>query len=139
MTDCSLSLRQTPRHQGKGGISLRFEVFAGLSTSKSSRFWILVQFFGRPFSSLGPMKTGSFRFQGLKLKAQILSSNHVAQIKLPELTREAKRGPTLIEIHDKFQPQRAPEVRQRDVSADRFKSHVSIERKELALLCEVLK
>ena len=58
----SLSDRQTPRHQGKRGISLRFEVFAGFSTSKSSRFWISVQFFGRPFESPGSMKRAYFAF-----------------------------------------------------------------------------
>gem|GEM_PF-5390184 len=59
---CALSVRQTPRHHGKGGISLSFEVFAGFTTAKSSRFWISVQFFGRLFESPGPMKRAYFPF-----------------------------------------------------------------------------
>jgi hypothetical protein len=40
------------------------------------------------------------RFDHLELKAQFLTAEDKAQIKLPELAREPKPGPALIEIHD---------------------------------------
>src|SRR2546421_12569046 len=138
MTNASLSVRQMPRHQGRRGISLRFEVFAELSTSKSSRFWISVQFFGRQFGSLGPMKRAYLPLHRFQLEAQFFSSNHVAQIELSELAGEAKRRPTLIEIDDEFQTQRAPEIRQRNVSADRFQPDLSIKGKQLPIVDEAV-
>ena len=138
MNDCSLQQMQTPRHQAEGGISLCFEVLASFSPIKSSGFWILVQFFGRVFGGSSAGEKGLFRLNGLQLKMQFLSPNHVAQIELPELAREAKRWPTLIEIDDEFQTQRAPEIRQRNVSADRFQPDLSIKGKQLTIVDEAV-
>ena len=135
---CSLSDRQTPRHQDKREISLRFEVFAGFSTSESSRFWISVQFFGRNVWKSGVDEKGLFSLDRLQFKAQFLPSNYVAQIELPELTREAKRGPTLIEIYKKLHAESAPEIGQRNVSADRFQPDLSMEREQLSIVDEAV-
>ena len=129
---------QTPRHQGEEGILLCFEVLGGLSPTKSSRFWILVQFFGRLFEGLAKAKTGLFRLHDFQLEAEFFASNRVAQIELPKLAREAERRPTLIEIDDEFQPQRAPEIRQRNISADRSQFDLGIEGKQLPIVDEAV-
>ena len=71
--------------------------------------------------------------QHFKFKVQLLSAHHGVQIEIPELASEAKRRPTLIQIDDKLQTQSAPEIRQRNVSPNRFQLHISIEREELTL------
>jgi len=47
-------------------------------------------------------------FHNLKFKLQFFGAKDVAQIKLPELTGEAKGRPTLIEINDEFQTDGSP-------------------------------
>jgi hypothetical protein len=80
----------------------------------------------------------SDRLNDVELELQFLAPNHVAQIELPELAGEAKRRPTLIEIDDPFQTNSTPEIRQRNVSADGFQFHLSIEGKQLTIINEAV-
>jgi hypothetical protein len=41
---CSVSSRQTPRHQGQGGISLRFGIFCWLSHGNNPPAFIFLDF-----------------------------------------------------------------------------------------------
>ena len=73
-----------------------------------------------------------------KVEMEFLAPKDAGQIKLPKFSRESKTRPTLIEIDDPFNPERAPEVRQRNVSANRFQPDIGIERKKLALVDEAI-
>ena len=48
--------------------------------------------------------------QHFKFEIQLLSSNHTAQIELPELSRESESGPALVQIDDELQTHGAPKV-----------------------------
>ncbi len=63
---------------------------------------------------------------------KFFTAANVAEVKLPELAREAKRRPVLVEICDKFEPQGAPEIRESDVSAQRLQFHSRVEGKRRA-------
>lgn len=68
-----------------------------------------------------------------KFKVKLFSATDIAQIKLPELAREAKRRPVLIQIGDQLQTYRPPEVGQADIRAHRFQFDCGVERKRCAL------
>ena len=69
---------------------------------------------------------------------EFLAANNGAEIELPELSREAKTRPLLIEIHDKLQPNCPPKIRQRDVRPNRLELHFGVERKELPVIDEAI-
>ncbi len=71
-------------------------------------------------------------FHNFKLKMKFFTATDVAQVKLPELTREAKRRPLLIQISDQLQPYRPPEVSQADIGAHWFQFDRGVERKRRA-------
>ena len=67
-----------------------------------------------------------------ELEIQFLATKDCRQIKLPELSREAEGGPTLIEINQKLHAQRAPEIRETNVRGQRFQLSGRVERKRCA-------
>ena len=69
--------------------------------------------------------------KNFKFKLQLLTAEDVAEVELPELARESEAGPALIQIDDELQTQGSPQVCQRNVSADRLQSHLSVERENL--------
>lgn len=73
-----------------------------------------------------------------KLELQFLAAKNGAEIELPELTRESKPRPVLIEIHNELQTECTPQVCQRNVRPDRFQLHFGVERKELASIDEAI-
>ena len=68
-----------------------------------------------------------------EVKAKLFAATDSAEIKLPELSRESELRPTLIQIDEQLQTNHAPNVRQRNVSANRLQPHVSVEGKELTV------
>ena len=57
---------------------------------------------------------------------------------LPKLSGEAERRPSLIQVNNKFQAQRSPQVRQRHISADWSQFEICVERETGVLLHEIL-
>ena len=97
--------------------------------------------FDRLKESLGSVGVGqlsSIYFNDFQFEVEFLSAKDVAEIKLPELAGEAKSGPVPIEINNQLQTNRAPEIRQRNIGADRFQPHFRIKRKELPLVDETV-
>jgi len=66
-----------------------------------------------------------------EFELQLFAATDRAQIELPEFPGEAKLWPALIEIDEEFQANHAPDIRERNVSAYRLESYLSVERKEL--------
>src|SRR5437763_10514552 len=62
---------------------------------------------------------------------QFLAATARAEIELPKLSRESKLRPTLIEIDEHLQTNHPPDIRERNVGANRLESYVGVERKEL--------
>ena len=64
-----------------------------------------------------------------KLKVEFLAAKDHREIELPKLARETKPRPALIEIDDKLQTDRAPEIRKADASDDRPEFGCCVKRK----------
>lgn len=64
---------------------------------------------------------------------QLFTAQEVAQIELPKLSRKPQRRPALIEIDDELDTKRAPKIRERHVSTNRFEFHFGVERKKLSI------
>ena len=73
-------------------------------------------------------------FHGLKNELQFFATKNCIQVELPELARETKSGPTLIEIHDEFEADYSPEIRQRHIGVEGLKFHLGVEGKDLPLI-----
>ena len=56
----------------------------------------------------------------LELEIEFLASKDSRKIELPKLSREAKRRPSLVKIHDQLKAQRAPQICETHVSFDRL-------------------
>ena len=69
----------------------------------------------------------------LKLKMQFLATENIRQIKLPELARETKGRPALIEISQPLETERAPEIRETNIGAQRSQFDGRVEGKRSAL------
>lgn len=55
-----------------------------------------------------------------KFEMEFLAAKDHRQVELPKLAREAKRWPSLIEIHNELKAQCAPQICKTDVSRDRL-------------------
>ena len=84
----------------------------------------------RPLLSLASLRETSLH--DFKLKVEFLTSADRRQIELPKLSREPKRRPALIHVHDKLDPQRAPEIRETHVRRQRLEFRRSIKRERRA-------
>ena len=60
---------------------------------------------------------------------KFLATENIRQIKLPELAREAKAGPALVEISEPFDSECSPEIGQAYVGAQWPQLNGSVERK----------
>ena len=69
-----------------------------------------------------------------ELELQLFTTQHTAEIELPELPREAKGWPALIEIYDHLDAQGAPKICQRDVDTNRPELYLGVEGKELSIV-----
>jgi hypothetical protein len=76
----------------------------------------------------------AFRFQArsqllddFKLEIDGLAANDVAEISLPEATKETQGGIAVAAVDEKFQPEGAPEFEQRDADEARAQAHVAVE------------
>ena len=67
----------------------------------------------------------------MKFKLKFLAATDCAEIELPKFSRESKLRPTLIEIDEYLQTNHSPDIRERNISANRLESDVGVERKEL--------
>src|SRR5438094_306352 len=76
---------------------------------------------------------GNF-LDNFKLELQFFAAADRAEVELPKLSRESKLRPALIEINDQLQTNRAPNVRERNVSANWLEPDVGVERKQLPIL-----
>src|SRR6185369_731287 len=92
------------------------------------------------FQKFGVLRSGFIDkiFQNFEFKTQFFATKNCAQIELPELPGEAPRRPALIEIDDKFHSDRPPQIRQRNICADRTQPDIGVEGKELALVDETI-
>src|SRR5437870_5056730 len=73
----------------------------------------------------------SSRFQDFELKTKFFAATDRAEIELPKLSRESELRPALIEVDEQLQTNHAPNIRQRNISANRLEPHVCVKRKEL--------
>lgn len=64
-----------------------------------------------------------------EFEVEFLAPADGRQVKLPKFPGEAKRRPALIQVDEKLQPHRPPEIRQTHVSRDRLQLGGGIERK----------
>ena len=72
------------------------------------------------------------RFHDFQFEIQFLTTKDARQIELPKLSREAKRWPTLIEVHEELESQRAPQICETDVSLNGLQLRRSVKRKRRA-------
>jgi hypothetical protein len=68
-----------------------------------------------------------------KFKLKLFTATYRREIKFPKLSREAPTWPTLIEIGNEFYPQRAPKIRQTNVSANWSQLDGCVKRKRRSL------
>lgn len=61
-----------------------------------------------------------FTFNYFKFELQFFPAKNIAQVKFPKLAREPKFRRFLVEINKKFDAERAPQIRQRNVGANGF-------------------
>ena len=88
-------------------------------------FWISIQILGTGWGVL-VLDTG---FHNLEFKIEFLAAKDRREIELPKFSREAKRRPALIEIHQQLEAERAPEIGQTHVSGDWLEFCGRVERK----------
>lgn len=55
-----------------------------------------------------------------ELKVEFLAPHYSAEIKLPELSREPKARPPLVEIRDEFKPEGTPKVCETNMQTEGF-------------------
>lgn len=91
-----------------------------------SNYWKAAGVFGR--AAIFANSLHDFQFE-----VQFLAPTDGREIKLPELSGEAKRGPALVEIDEKLEPHRPPEICQTHVSRDRLQLGSRVERKRSPL------
>lgn len=72
-------------------------------------------------------------FHNFKFKTKFLAAKDVRKIELPKLSRKAECRPMLVQVGNEFQPQKAPEVGQTYISANRPKFDLRVERKGCAI------
>ena len=72
-------------------------------------------------------------FDDGELEGQLLAATDHAEIELPELSRESQLRPALVDVDQQLQTEGAPDIRQRDISANGFQPNVRVEGKELAV------
>ena len=68
-----------------------------------------------------------------KFKMQFLTTANTAEIELPKLSRETKRGPMLVQVRYQFEPAGAPQISQADVGAEWFEFDRGVEGKWRAI------
>lgn len=64
-----------------------------------------------------------------KLKTKLLTAKDIREVELPKFSREAQRGPILIEVGDELQSQEAPQIGKTYISGYGPKFDLRIKRK----------
>src|SRR6266480_6327104 len=67
-----------------------------------------------------------------KFKVELLTATNGREVKLPELSCEAKRRPALIEVRNEFKAERAPKIREADIGMNRLELNFGVKRKRRA-------
>ena len=93
----------------------------------------------RFFTRIATLVFGNWSLNDLELKVKIFASKDEIQIMLPKLSGEAESRPSPIQVDNKLQAQRPPQVRQRYISADWSQFEICVERETGVLLHEILK
>ena len=71
----------------------------------------------------------SLLLHDFELKVEFLATHDHRKVELPKLSHETKRGPVLVEIHDKLDTEGTPKIREADVRVDWSQFGRSVERK----------
>src|SRR2546423_1691242 len=90
-------------------------------------------------STAGKKSIGGKCFFDSKLKLEFLAATDCAEIELPKFSGESKPRPTLIEIDNQLQTNHPPDIRERNISANRLESDVCVEGEKLPVFDKAIK